>query len=100
MPAMPGDDSSLFGSMNGYRAGVSNNVRSDLTKGSSSGVCSALAYGNWSDLLIGEWGTAELLPDEVTQAANRIIRMHIYQTVDIGVRRAQSFSAMLDALTV
>lgn len=100
MPAMAGDDSSLFGSMNGYRAGVSNNVRSDLTKGSSSGVCSALAYGNWADLLIGEWGTAELLPDEVTQAANRIIRMHIYQTVDIGVRRAQSFSAMQDALTV
>ena len=99
MPAMAGDDSSLFGSMNGYRAGVSNNVSSTLTKGTASGVCSAIFYGNWGDLLIGEWGTAELLPDEVTQAANRIIRMHIYQTVDIGVRRAQSFAAMLDALT-
>lgn len=100
MPAMAGDDSSLFGSMNGYRAGVSNNVRSDLTKGTSTSVCSAIFYGNWADLLIGEWGGAELLPDEVTQAANRIVRMHIYQTVDIAVRRAQSFAAMLDALTV
>jgi len=100
MPAMAGDDSSLFGSLNGYRAGVSNNVSSALTKGTSSGVCSAIFYGNWSDLLIGEWGTAELLPDEVTQAANRIVRMHIYQTIDIAVRRAQSFAAMLDALTV
>lgn len=100
MPAMAGDDSSLFGSLNGYRAGVSNNVSSALTKGTSSGVCSAIFYGNWADLLIGEWGTAELLPDEVTQAANRIVRMHIYQTIDIAVRRAQSFSAMLDALTV
>lgn len=100
MPAMAGDDSSLFGSMNGYRAGVSNNVRSDLTKGTSTSVCSAIFYGNWADLLIGEWGGAELLPDEVTQAANRIVCMHIYQTVDIAVRRAQSFAAMLDALTV
>jgi HK97 family phage major capsid protein/HK97 family phage prohead protease len=98
MPAMSGDDSSVFGSVNGYRAGVSNNVRSDLTKGSSTGACSAIGYGNWDDLLIAEWGAAELLPDEITQAANRIVRMHIFQTVDIGIRRVQSFSAMLDAL--
>lgn len=99
MPPMMGDDPSAMGTLNGYRAGVSNNVSSTLTKGTSSGVCSAIFYGNWADLLIGEWGTAELLPDELTQAANRIVRMHVYQTVDVAVRRAQSFSAMLDALT-
>lgn len=98
-PAMAGDDPALFGMLNAYRCGVSNNVRSDLTKGASSGICSAIFFGNWSDLLIGEWGTAEVLVDEVTQAANRIVRMHIYQTMDIAVRRAQSFAAMLDALT-
>lgn len=100
LPPMAGDDPSSMGQLNGYRAGVSNNVRNDLTKGSSSGVCSALFFGNWADLLIGEWGTAELLPDELTQAANRIVRFHVFQTVDVAVRRAQSFSAMLDALTV
>lgn len=99
MPAMSGDDSSVYGSLNGYRAGVSNNMRNDLVKGSSGAVCSAIAFGNWLDLLIGEWGTAEILPDQLTQAANRIVRMHIYQTIDIGVRRGGSFSAMLDALT-
>lgn len=98
MPAMAGDDPSVFGSVNGYRAGVSNNVRFDLTKGTSAGVCSAIGFGNWSDLLIGEWGTAEILPDQLTQAANRIVRFHIWQSVDVAVRRAQSFSAMLDAL--
>lgn len=98
MPPMQGDDASVLGSLNGYRAGVSNNVRSDLTKGSASGICSAIFFGNWSDLLIGEWGTAEILPDPLTQAANRIVRMHVYQSLDIAVRRAQSFSAMLDAL--
>lgn len=100
MPPMAGDDPSLFGSLNSYRAGVSNNVRNDLVKGSSGAVCSAIFFGNWNDLLIGEWGTAEILPDPLTQAANRIVRMHIYQTIDIAVRRAQSFAAMLDALTV
>jgi HK97 family phage major capsid protein len=98
-PAGAGDDSSLFGSLNGYRAGVSNNVRSDLTKGSSTSVCSALIFGNWADLLIGEWGSAEIMVDEVTQAANRIKRLHIWQTLDIAVRRGQSFSAMTDILT-
>lgn len=98
--ALNGDDPALLGVLNGMRAGVSNNVRSDLTKGSSSGVCSAIFFGAWPDLLIGEWGTAEVLVDEVTQAANRIVRMHVYQTVDIAVRRSSSFAAMLDALTV
>lgn len=100
MPPMAGDEASLYGSLNGYRAGVSNNVSNTLVKGSSGAVCSAIFFGNWNDLLIGEWGTAEILPDEVTQAANRIVRMHVYQTLDIAVRRAQSFAAMLDALTV
>jgi hypothetical protein len=100
MPPMAGDDPSVMGALNGYRAGVSNNVRSDLTKGTSNGVCSAQFFGNWSDLLIGEWGSPEILPDPLTQAANRIVRMHVYQSMDIAVRRAQSFSAMLDALTV
>lgn len=98
MPAMAGDDPALFGSVNGYRAGVSNNVRSDLTKGTSAGICSPIGYGNWADLLLGEWGAAEILPDEVTQAASRIVRFHIWQSVDVAARRAQSFSAMLDAL--
>lgn len=99
MPPLPGDDPSVTGMLNGYRAGVSNNVSSTLTKGSSSGICSAIFCGNWADLLIGEWGTPEILPDPLTQAANRIVRMHVYQSIDIAVRRPQSFSAMLDALT-
>lgn len=85
--------------MNEYAAGVSNNVRSDLDKGTSTGICSAIFYGNWRDLIMGEWGVLETLPDNITQAANRIIRVHAYQSADVAVRKPQSFSAMLDALT-
>ncbi|MCM0018425.1 MAG: phage major capsid protein [Tagaea sp.] len=94
------DAESGFGMMNGYRAGVTNQVSNTLTKGTSTGVCSAIFFGNWRDLLIGEWGSLELLTDNITQAANRVVRVHAYQTADVGVRRAQSFAAQLDALTV
>lgn len=107
---MPGTGTSYFAGpgtinlgemsvMNEYPAGVSNNVSNTLTKGTSTGVCSAIFFGNWVDLLIGEWGGIETLADNLTQAPNRVIRLHAYQTVDVAVRRAQSFSAMLDALT-
>ena len=46
----------------GRRFEVSNNVPSNLTKGSGTGL-SALIYGNFSDLLIGMFGHLEILVD-------------------------------------
>jgi HK97 family phage major capsid protein/HK97 family phage prohead protease len=88
-----------FGMLNGYRAGVSNQVSSTLTKGSSSGVCSAIFFGNWADLVIGMWGTLDLLVDPYTGSSSGTVRVVGLQDVDVMIRRAQSFSAMLDALT-
>jgi HK97 family phage major capsid protein len=88
-----------FGLLNGYKVGVSNQVSSTLTKGTAAGICSALFFGNWADLMIGEWGVLDLLVNPFTNAVSGAVRIHVYQTVDIGVRRAASFAAMLDALT-
>jgi HK97 family phage major capsid protein len=88
-----------FGEMNGYSAGVSNNVSSTLTKGTASGICSAIFHGNWADVLIGEWGTLDLLIDPYTQSTSMNVRVVAHQTVDAALRRVESFSAMLDALT-
>ncbi|WP_027259573.1 hypothetical protein [Leisingera aquimarina] len=44
----------------GTRAAFSNNVPSDLTKGSGTGL-SALIYGAWGELLIGQWGGIDLI---------------------------------------
>lgn len=85
--------------LNGYRAGVTNNVPSNLTKGTSSGVCSAIAYGNWSDLLIGLWSGIDLILDPYTGATAGTRRVVALQDLDIAIRRAASFSAMADALT-
>jgi len=85
--------------MLGYRAMVSNQVPSNLTKGSSSGVCSAIIFGNWADLIIGQWGTLDLTVDPYTNSTSGTLRVVALQDIDIAVRHAVSFSAMLDALT-
>jgi len=88
-----------MGEMNGYKAGVSNQVSSGLTKGSSSGICSAVFYGNWADLMIGEWGTLDVTIDPYTGSTAGTVRVVVFQSVDVAVRNAVSFAAMLDALT-
>jgi HK97 family phage major capsid protein len=38
--------------INGYPVGVSNNIPQTLTKGTSSGVCHAIIFGQWRELLV------------------------------------------------
>ena len=86
--------------LNGHNALVSNQVRSNLTKGSASGVCSAILYGNWDDLVMGLWGEGiDILVDPFSLSTQRAVRVVAFQDVDFALRMAQSFAAMLDALT-
>ena len=86
-------------SINGYPVYVTNQVSSTLTKGTSSGVCSAIFFGNWADLLIGMWSGLDLLVDPYTGGTSGTVRVVALQDMDIAVRHAESFAAMLDALT-
>lgn len=85
--------------INGYPAYISNQVSSTLTKGTSSGVCSAIFFGNWADLIIGLWGGLDILVDPYTGSTAGTVRVVALQDVDIAVRHPESFAAMLDALT-
>lgn len=85
--------------LNGYNCLVTNQVSSTLTKGTSSGVCSAIFFGNWADLLIGMWSGLDLMVDPYSGATAGTVRVVALQDVDIAVRNAASFAAMLDALT-
>lgn len=84
--------------LNGYNCAVSNQVPSNLTKGSSGAVCSAILFGNWSDLLIGMWGGLDLMVDPYTSSTTGTVRIVALQDVDVAVRNAVSFAAMKDAL--
>ena len=87
------------GEVLGYQAITSNAVPSDLTKGTAVSVCSAIIFGNWSQLIIGMWGGLDIMLDPYTGATAGTKRVVALQDVDVNVRTAASFAAMKDALT-
>jgi HK97 family phage major capsid protein len=86
--------------LNGYKTFITNQVSDTLTKGTSTAKCSAIFYGNWADILIGMWGSLDLLVNPFILDTTGQIRLTAFQDVDVAVRHAESFSAMLDALPV
>lgn len=88
-----------IGDVLGYDAVVSNTVPSTLTKGTASGICSAIAFGNWADLMIGMWGGLDVMLDPYAGATSGTKRVIALQDVDVALRQVASFAAMKDALT-
>lgn len=72
----------------------------NLTKGSSSD-CTEVYFGNWSDLLIAQWGSVEILATNIGGNAwqANAIEVRLIFNCDIGVRHAQSFVLCNDART-
>lgn len=85
--------------MNGYRAAVTNSVPSNLVKGSSGAVCSAIVFGNFADVVIGMWGALDLMVDPYTGSNAGTVRVVALQDVDVALRNVVSFATMIDALT-
>ncbi len=59
---------------------------------SNQGTDGNLYFGNWSDVLIGMWGTLDLQLDYSALALSGGLRMIAFQTVDVAVRHAVSFA--------
>jgi len=74
---------------------VTNNVPSDLTKGSGTGL-SALIAGDFSNLMIGLFSTSDVLVDPYTGGAAGTLRVRVLQDMDVAVRHAESFAACTD----
>ncbi|SHM05929.1 phage major capsid protein, HK97 family [Nitrosospira sp. Nsp11] len=96
-----GQRSGTPGEINGYPVARTNQARGNLTKGTASGICSEVFFGAWNELLIGEWGVLEIVPNPYDSAVykNGGVLIRALQSIDIGVRHAASFSTMSDALT-
>lgn len=86
--------------INGYTTGVTNAVPSNLVKAASGAVCSAILFGNFADLVIGMWGSLDLLVDPYTGSNAGTVRVVTLQDVDVAIRNTESFCTMVDALTV
>jgi HK97 family phage major capsid protein/HK97 family phage prohead protease len=89
----------VIGMLNGYMAGVSNQVPSNLTKGTGTNL-SAIIFGNFADILIGEWGVLEILPNPYGSGYDSgSIEIRALQTVDVQIRHPESFVDIIDAVT-
>jgi HK97 family phage major capsid protein len=83
----------------GKPAFASANIPSNFTKGTSSGVCSALAFGNWSQITVVVWGGVALFRDPYSLATSGTTRLVASVAVDVGVRRPEAFSVCKDMTT-
>jgi len=101
--AASGDSVMVWGEgttpLNGYRAGVTTQVPSTLTKGASNGVCSGIIFGNFADLVIAQWGGIDIQVNPYIKDTEGLVRITADVYYDAAVRRAASFAAMKDALT-
>ena len=72
----------------------------NLEKGSSGAVCSEVIFGNWQELIIGQWGGLEFMASGETgdafEKAQTWIR--VIQEVDIALRHPESFCLVNDAI--
>lgn len=85
--------------LNGYRVGVTNNVPSTLDKGASTGVCSAIIFGNFNELVIGQWGGLDIVVDPYSQSKKGLISLTAALYYDVACQHSEGFAAMKDALT-
>jgi len=85
--------------LNGYNVAVTNQVPSNLTKGSASGTCSAIIFGNFADLVVAQWGGIDIQVNPYIKDTEGLVRITADAYYDSGIRRAASFAAMKDALT-
>ncbi|MCC6378673.1 MAG: phage major capsid protein, partial [Burkholderiales bacterium] len=93
-----GPDGSVV--LNTYRCGFTNNVLSNLTKGTSSTVCSAALFSSdWSSLVVGFWGGPDVVVDPYSLAATGQVRITLNQFADCGVRQPAAFAKVDDLLT-
>jgi len=77
-------------SVNGYNARTSTLSPSGLTKGSSSS-CYGMIFGNWAELMIGQWGGIDIMVNPYTKSKEALVEFTIHAWYDLGIRHAVSF---------
>lgn len=82
--------------LNGYRAEVSTQVPSNLTKGVGTNLHGIL-FGNWRELILGQWGGMDIIVNPYTQAKNATVEVVVNTFWDIQARHQESFSIIVDA---
>ena len=82
-------------SLNGLNVGVSTFVPKDLTKGSGINLSAAIA-GDFSQVMIGEWGFSDMVVDYVTRKKDGMIEITNNQYLDVLVAYEEAFTVVKD----
>lgn len=86
--------------LNGYKAAVSNAVPSNLTKGTSTTVCSSAIFSSdWSMSVLGLFGAPDIVVNPFVLDTTAQVRITLNQFADHGVRLPAVFSTSDDLLT-
>lgn len=93
---LPGSSRELIG----QPLRVSTRSPDNLSKGTSSGVCSALLFGDLAEMIIGFWGPAavDISVDPVTRMDRGQVRLHVRSDVAVAVRNTGAFAVYKDLL--
>jgi hypothetical protein len=51
-----------------------------------------MIFGNWSELVIAQWGGIDLLVDPFSRSKEALIVLTIHSWYDMGVRHNKSFT--------
>lgn len=81
--------------INGYGVGVSNLVPNDLTKGTGTAL-SAGIFGDFSQLIIGQWGFMDMVVDNITGAKSGIVEITVNSFLDMILRHPEAFAVVKD----
>lgn len=83
----------------GVPAYSTNNLPTNLVKGTSGAVCHAAIMGDFSQVMVGEWGAgAEIIVDPYTLARRNLIQITSIQFSDVQVRVPSAFAVYRDLL--
>ena len=100
-PKLASSDSRMLwenNEVNGYAAYSNDQVPSNLTKGTGTNL-SAMIFGNWADLWIGQWGGLDLITDPYSAKKSGLVELQIDTFWDIFLKQLESFAASVDMIT-
>ena len=85
------------GLLAGYRAAVSNQVPSNLSKGGSTSILHAILFGAWPEVVIGNWGGMDVMMNPYADDLEGMIRVVANTYWDVHVMHEPSFAVCVDA---
>lgn len=89
------DDS---GNVNGYQSGMSNQLPSNLTKGTGTALSAAI-FGDFSQLNIFSWAFADLVVDRQSEAEAGYVKYVLNGFHNVLVRQPKAFAVCKDIVT-